>query len=301
MSVWPSAAAAVGEATGWLLAGPGAGLVEVCAASDAGGFDCAWPASEPIVPASGAVDCPFAGEAGVDGSGSPAANMSGVGATGAPDGVALEPIAGVPLAALWSVGAVSPVVGAAGAATGTSAARAAAAAAAAAAEGSLTFVWPVCDEGFEDLPPLFAPEFEFESAAPEAVWPLSLVAPLVVWPCDPEFVEAPAAVVEPEGGEPAPWVVALEFDDSEDEEFPGEAFDEFDGALPCAEAGGLTGGEAVPDEPFAGDEPMFVCRMSEKFCDGAFAGAELVAAGGAELGAVIISRIASVMNLAARA
>ena len=105
----------------------------------------------------------------------------------------------------------------------------------------------------------------------------------------PDEPDPAACAAAPASDEPEAWELELE-------EFePFEALEEFealDGALPCAAGGWLAGAVLPPPEPL-----VDVCRMEEKLCDGAFVEVEL--AGGAELGAVIISRIASVMNRAA--
>jgi len=79
-----------------------------------------------------------------------------------------------------------------------------------------------------------------------------------------------------------------------------EELEEFDGVLPCATCDWPEAAELPTPEPLA-DEPPTFCRTSEKFCDDDFADAELAEAAGAELGAIILSRIASVMYRAARA
>jgi len=76
-----------------------------------------------------------------------------------------------------------------------------------------------------------------------------------------------------------------------------DEFEEFDGALLCVAGGCAAGAALPPPEPVAGDASVLVCRMAEKLCDGAFVDFE--PAGGAELGAIIVSRIASVMSRAA--
>jgi len=109
------------------------------------------------------------------------------------------------------------------------------------------------------------------------------------------LAEAPVLFTGPV--EPAAGACAAPFAPEEPAvcELAAGEFEAFDGALGCAAGGWLAG--AALDEPFAG-EPMF-CRTSEKLCDGALDDVELAGAGGAELGAIIFSRIASVMNRAA--
>jgi hypothetical protein len=70
--------------------------------------------------------------------------------------------------------------------------------------------------------------------------------------------------------------------------------------LPCAACDWLAAAEIPPFEVLSTEPPTF-CRTSEKFCDDDFVDAELAEAAGAELGAIILSRIASVMYRAARA
>jgi hypothetical protein len=101
----------------------------------------------------------------------------------------------------------------------------------------------------------------------------------------------PAAFVGAAEPDPEVWA-ALAVEELEVDEF--EEFEELDDELLC----GAAGAAFPPPEPVAGDASALVCRMAEKLCDGAFVNFEL--AGGAELGAIIVSRIASVMNRAAR-
>jgi len=167
-NAWARAAAAVGEDAGWPVVEAGVALAPACAVLEEDGSFCAWVASGLAVLSLAGVDCPLAGElVPVEGSDSPAANMSGVTGAGGAAGVPFDPTAGV-MAEFGSADAVSAGVAAAGAATGTSTATAAAAAASAAADGSVPFVWSVFDEDFEELVP--SPESVFESVEPDAVW-----------------------------------------------------------------------------------------------------------------------------------
>ncbi|MBV8534653.1 MAG: hypothetical protein JO128_03610 [Alphaproteobacteria bacterium] len=97
-------------------------------------------------------------------------------------------------------------------------------------------------------------------------------------------------------GAPAPDVPEFE-EFAVDDAF--EELEELDGALPCAPGAWDAGALLAPPEPFAEDAPTF-CRTLKKLCGDAFDDVELAGAGGVELGAIIVSRIASVMNRAAR-
>jgi hypothetical protein len=151
-----------------------AALAAACAVSDEDGLFCAWVASELVALSLARVDCPVAGAfVPVEGSDSPAANISGVMGVGAAAGDPFDPTAGV-LAEFEPADVVSAGAAAAGTAIGTSTAIAAAAAAV-----SVLSPWSDFDEDFDE----FAPSFELvlESVEPDAAWVLSSVCPPEGW------------------------------------------------------------------------------------------------------------------------